>query len=164
MKLTGITGERYVSAIVDETSFNSCCIIDGCYAYRRFIVLKNTKCSPIADLLQIPASLSRVNHPILISHEQIHIPMSDTSELRQMIKEIDQEIIENIAVRMEIADKLAEAKKAAGQIYWDDAKEKEVIQRYMELCEDVNMTEAEAKKIAEVILSISKERQKHFFE
>ena len=82
----------------------------------------------------------------------------------QMIKEIDQEIIENIAVRMEIADKLAEAKKAAGQIYWDDAKEKEVIQRYMELCEDVNMTEAEAKKIAEVILSISKERQKHFFE
>lgn len=90
--------------------------------------------------------------------------MSNTSELRQMIKEIDQNIIENIAVRMEIADKLAEAKKEAGQIYWDESKEKEVIARYHELCEDVNLTEEEARKIAEVILSISKERQKHYFE
>ena len=90
--------------------------------------------------------------------------MTDTEELREMIEEIDQAIIENIAMRMEIADKLAEAKKESAQKYWDENKEKEVINRYLELCEEVNLTEAEARKIAEVILHISKERQKHFFE
>ena len=90
--------------------------------------------------------------------------MTDTEELREMIEEIDQAIIENIAMRMEIADKLAEAKKESSQKYWDENKEKEVINRYLELCEEVNLTEAEARKIAEVILHISKERQKHYFE
>ena len=90
--------------------------------------------------------------------------MTDTAELREMIEEIDQTIIENIAMRMEIADKLAEAKKESRQNYWDEEKEKEVINRYLELCEEVNLSEAEARKIAEVILHISKERQKHFFE
>ena len=42
--------------------------------------------------------------------------MSDTDELRGMIEEIDQTIIENIATRMEIADKLAEAKKKEGKL------------------------------------------------
>ena len=90
--------------------------------------------------------------------------MTDTAELREMIEEIDQTIIENIAMRMEIADKLAEAKKESSQKYWDEEKEKEVINRYLELCEEVQLTEEEARKIAEVILHISKERQKHFFE
>ena len=90
--------------------------------------------------------------------------MTDTAELREMIEEIDQTIIENIAMRMEIADKLAEAKKESSQKYWDEDKEKEVINRYLELCEEVQLTEEEARKIAEVILHISKERQKHFFE
>ncbi len=90
--------------------------------------------------------------------------MTDTAELREMIEEIDQTIIENIAMRMEIADKLAEAKKETSQKYWDEEKEKEVINRYLELCEEVQLTEDEARKIAEVILHISKERQKHFFE
>ena len=90
--------------------------------------------------------------------------MTDTAELRGMIEEIDQAIIENIAMRMEIADKLAEAKKQSAQKYWDEKKEKEVINRYLELCEEVNLSEDEARKIAEVILHISKERQKHFFE
>ncbi len=90
--------------------------------------------------------------------------MTDTAELREMIEEIDQTIIENIAMRMEIADKLAEAKKESRQNYWDEEKEKEVINRYLELCEEVQLTEEEARKIAEVILHISKERQKHFFE
>ena len=90
--------------------------------------------------------------------------MSDTDELRGMIEEIDQTIIENIATRMEIADKLAEAKKKEGKLYWDDSKEMEVINRYHELCEEVGLTEEEARKIADVILHISKERQRHYFE
>ena len=90
--------------------------------------------------------------------------MTDTEELREMIEEIDQAIIENIAMRMEIADKLAEAKKESSQKYWDENKEKEVINRYLELCEEVQLSEDEARKIAEVILHISKERQKHYFE
>ena len=90
--------------------------------------------------------------------------MSDTDELRGMIEEIDQTIIENIATRMEIADKLAEAKKKEGKLYWDESKEQEVIRRYHELCEEVGMSEEEARRIADVILHISKERQRHYFE
>ena len=90
--------------------------------------------------------------------------MSDTDVLRGMIEEIDQTIIENIATRMEIADKLAEAKKKEGKLYWDESKELEVVNRYHELCEEVGLTEEEARRIADVILHISKERQRHYFE
>lgn len=90
--------------------------------------------------------------------------MTDTDELRGMIEDIDQTIIENIATRMEIADKLAEAKKKEGQRYWDESKEKEVQERYHELCEEVGLSEEEARKIADAILTISRERQKHYFE
>jgi chorismate mutase len=64
---------------------------------------------------------------------------------------------------MEIADELAKAKKHAGQKYWDEDKEREVIDRYHELCEEVSLSEEEARMIAEVILNISKERQKHLY-
>jgi chorismate mutase len=90
--------------------------------------------------------------------------MPRTEELREMIREIDQQIIEQVATRMEITDELARAKKAEGKNYWDEAKEKEVIRRYRELCEEVKMSEDEARKIAEVILSISRDRQKHIVE
>lgn len=89
--------------------------------------------------------------------------MADTDELRSMIEEIDQTIIENIATRMEIADKLAEAKKKEGKLAWDESKEQEVIKRYHELCGEVGLTEEEARRIADVILHISKERQRHYF-
>lgn len=90
--------------------------------------------------------------------------MPDTAELRAQIETIDEDIIDLIATRMEISDELAKAKKKAGVGYWDDEKELEVVHRYMELCEEVSLSEDEAKQIAEVILHISKERQKHFFE
>lgn len=90
--------------------------------------------------------------------------MPRTEELRAMIKEIDQQIIEQVATRMEITDELARAKKAEGRNYWDDAKEREVIDRYLDLCVEVTMSEDEARKIAEVILSVSKARQKHIME
>jgi ATP-binding cassette subfamily F protein 3 len=88
----------------------------------------------------------------------------DTEELRAQIEAIDEEIIDLIATRMEIADELAKAKKMSSQGYWDTDKEREVIQRYHELCEEVSLSEDEARQIAEVLLKISKERQKHFFQ
>lgn len=90
--------------------------------------------------------------------------MADTKELREMIADIDQQIIELIATRMEIADELAKAKKKSSQTYWDETKEKEVVKRYLELCKEVSLSEDEATQIAEVILKISKDRQHHFFE
>lgn len=90
--------------------------------------------------------------------------MPRTDELRAQIEAIDEEIIDLIATRMEIADELAKAKKESSQKYWDSDKEQEVIRRYHELCEEVSLTEDEARQIAEVLLNISKERQKHFFE
>ena len=90
--------------------------------------------------------------------------MTDTDELRAMIEEIDQDIIESIAVRMEIADKLAEAKKQEGKSSWDYHKEEEVIAKYHELCEEVSLSKEEAEQIARLLLKISKERQTHYFE
>lgn len=89
--------------------------------------------------------------------------MPNTEELRGQIEAIDEEIIDLIATRMEIADELARAKKSSNQRYWDDEKELEVKKHYRELCEEVSLTEYEASQIAEVLLSISKERQKHIF-
>ncbi|HKM09259.1 MAG TPA: chorismate mutase [Candidatus Methanomethylophilaceae archaeon] len=90
--------------------------------------------------------------------------MPDTEELREQIATIDAEIIDLIATRMEIADELAKAKKKSSQSYWNVEKEHEVIERYLELCEEVSLSEDEARQIAELILNISKERQKQFFE
>jgi chorismate mutase len=90
--------------------------------------------------------------------------LPNTKELREQIEAIDEDIIDLIATRMEIADELARAKKQSSQDYWDKEKEQEVISRYLELCEEVSLSEAEAKLIAEVLLKISKERQKHFFD
>ncbi len=87
----------------------------------------------------------------------------DTEELREQIATIDEEIIDLIATRMEIADELAKAKKKSSQSYWSEEKEHEVIQRYHELCEEVSLSESEARQIAELLLNISKERQKQFF-
>lgn len=90
--------------------------------------------------------------------------MPNTEELREQIGAIDEEIIDLIATRMEIADELAKAKKKSGQKYWDEEKEREVIARYHELCEEVSLSESEADQIAKVLLNISKERQKVIFE
>ena len=90
--------------------------------------------------------------------------MTDTKELREMISSIDQEIIELIATRMEIADELALAKRSSSQEFWDVKVEKEIIGRYKKLCEEVALSEDEAEKIAVLILNISRERQRHFFE
>ncbi len=90
--------------------------------------------------------------------------MPDTDELRGQIEAIDEQIIDLIATRMEIADELAKAKKKSGQRYWDEQKEREVVARYHELCEEVSLSEQEAQQIAEVILNISKGRQKHIFD
>lgn len=90
--------------------------------------------------------------------------MPNTEELREQIEAIDEEIIDLIATRMEIADELAKAKKKSGQKYWDEEKEREVIARYHELCEEVSLSGSEADQIAKVLLNISKERQKVIFE
>jgi chorismate mutase len=90
--------------------------------------------------------------------------LQNTDELREEIKSIDERIVDLIATRMEIADELAKEKKHSSQGYWDSKIEKEVIERYMKLCEEVSLSYGEAKLIAEVILKISKERQKELYE
>lgn len=90
--------------------------------------------------------------------------MPDTDELRAQIETIDEQIIDLIATRMEISDELAKAKKEAGESFWNEDMEHAVVTRYMELCEEVSLSETEAEQIAEVILHISRERQKHYFD
>ncbi len=89
--------------------------------------------------------------------------MPDTEELREQIAAIDADIIDLIATRMEIADELAKAKKESNQCYWSEERERQVKQHYRNLCEEVSLTEYEATQIAEVLLKISKDRQKHIF-
>ncbi len=109
-------------------------------------------------------AFSRMICVLYIDRDTHSVLMADTKELREMIADIDQQIIELIATRMEIADELAKAKKKSSQSYWDEDKEREVIARYHELCEEVSLTPQEAEQIAKVILKISKDRQHHFFE
>lgn len=90
--------------------------------------------------------------------------MPSIDEIREQIESIDKDIIDLIATRMEITDELAKEKKHSSQGYWDGKKEKEVIERYMRLCEEVSLSEGEAKLIAEVLLKISKERQKTLYD
>jgi len=90
--------------------------------------------------------------------------LPSVDEIREQIESIDREIIDLIATRMEITDELAKEKKHSSQGYWDGKKEREVIERYMRLCEEVSLSEGEAKLIAEVLLKISKERQKLLYD
>lgn len=82
-----------------------------------------------------------------------------TKVLRSEIEEIDAQIIDLLATRMDITDELARAKKAAGSSVWDEEIEKLIITRYENLCKEVNLTKSEAEQIANLILSISKDRQ-----
>ena len=90
--------------------------------------------------------------------------MPSIDEIREQIESIDKQIVDLIATRMEMADELAIEKKHCSQGYWDSRKEREVIERYMMLCEEVSLSEYEAKLIAEVLLKISKERQKILYD
>lgn len=86
------------------------------------------------------------------------------AEYRDEIAEADAAIIDAIAMRMEIADELAKAKKAAGQVVWDEKVEQAIIARYRELVSEVSLTAAEAEKIAHVILEISRARQTKIYD
>ena len=88
---------------------------------------------------------------------------ASTRELREEIEDIDAQIIDLLATRMDITDELAKAKKASGQSAWDDDVEKRIVNRYNELCQEVNLTKEEADQIARLILSISKERQMRIY-
>ncbi|MCL2296600.1 MAG: chorismate mutase [Methanomassiliicoccaceae archaeon] len=90
--------------------------------------------------------------------------MPSVDEIREQIESIDKQIVDLIATRIEMTDELAREKKHSSQGYWDGKKEKEVIERYMKLCEEVGLFEYEAKLIAEVLLKISKERQKLLYD
>ena len=90
--------------------------------------------------------------------------LPNTDELREEIEDIDEKIIDLIATRMEIIEELAREKKHSSQGYWDSKKEREVIERYMKLCEEVSLSMGEAKLIAEVLLKISKDRQKQLYD
>jgi len=85
-------------------------------------------------------------------------------ELRDMIASIDKDIVELIATRMEIADELGRAKKQAHNGYRNPEIESQVINRYLELSQEVDISEEDARKIAETILEISLARQKKITE
>lgn len=86
------------------------------------------------------------------------------SEYRKEIAEADAAIIDAIAMRMEIADELAKAKKASGMGVWDEKVEKSIIEHYRGLVSEVSLTPAEAEKIATVILDISRARQTRIYD
>ena len=86
------------------------------------------------------------------------------AEYRAEIEEADAAIIDAIAMRMEIADELAKAKKASGQGVWDDKVEQEIIGRYRGLVSEVSLSASDAEKIAHVILEISKARQTRIYD
>ncbi len=89
---------------------------------------------------------------------------ASTEELRTEIEDIDEQLIDLIATRMDIADELARAKKRSGQGFWDEEREREIVARYHELCKEVSLSTDEAEQIAHTFLNLSKERQKKIFD
>jgi len=90
--------------------------------------------------------------------------LASTSELRDEIADIDGQIIDLIALRVDMTDELARAKRRSSQDYWDAGNAERITERYRTLCSEVNLTKEEAEQIAKVILTISKERQKKIYD
>lgn len=80
-----------------------------------------------------------------------------------MIENIDKEIVELIATRLEIADELGKEKNRLARNYRDPEMESKVVGRYLALSKEVGITEDDARKIANTILEISLDRQRKLF-
>ncbi len=89
--------------------------------------------------------------------------MTEIDELREMIESIDREIVELIATRMEVADELGKEKSRQAKGHRDPEVESKVVERYLQLSKEVDISEEDARKIAHTILEISLERQKKLF-
>ncbi len=81
-----------------------------------------------------------------------------------MIENIDREIVELIATRMEVADELGKEKNRLAKGHRDHEVESKVVERYLALSKEVDISEDDARKIALTILDISLERQKKLFQ
>lgn len=90
--------------------------------------------------------------------------MTEINELREMIENIDRDIVELIATRMEVADELGKEKSRLAKGHRDPELESKVIERYLELSKEVDISEEDARKIAVTILEISLDRQKKLFQ
>ncbi|GEM_PF-541860 len=91
------------------------------------------------------------------------LSLTDIDELREMIENIDREIVELIATRMEVADELGKEKNRLEKGHRDPDVESKVVERYLALSKEVDISEEDARKIASTILEISLERQKKLF-
>ena len=89
--------------------------------------------------------------------------MTKLEEARAEINRIDAEMAKLFCERMEAVGKVAAYKKETGMPIFDESREKEVLARNVQLCEQEEL-KAYYLKFMEETMAVSKEYQKHLIE
>lgn len=81
-------------------------------------------------------------------------------EVRDEIKKVDEKIIEHIAQRMELAEKIFDIKKQLGRDIYDETQTKSVLNRVEAHATSKKLPVSDAKKIFEILIKMSIDRQR----
>lgn len=83
----------------------------------------------------------------------------DLQALRQEIEGVDQEIVELIARRTELARRIGEVKRQAGQPTLDPAREAAVVRRAGRLARDAGVAQEDVRQIFWHLIGLSRRAQ-----
>lgn len=81
-------------------------------------------------------------------------------EVREKIQKIDDQIIELIAKRIELAEDVLEEKKKEGMDIDDEEQREVVLNRMVEAATEHNLDAGAVKQIYEILIEMSVERQR----
>ncbi len=81
-------------------------------------------------------------------------------EVREQIQKIDDQIIELIAQRINLADDVLEEKKKEGKDIDDEEQKEIVLNRIVEAATEHNLDAGAVKRIYEILIDMNVERQR----
>lgn len=85
--------------------------------------------------------------------------MTAIDEVRSKIEKLDQDIIDLIAERTDLAEEVLESKKEEHRSINDDAQNQVVLDRAANIATEKNLDSGAVKKIYEILIRMSIERQ-----
>jgi chorismate mutase len=81
-------------------------------------------------------------------------------EVRNEIKKVDEKIIEDIAQRMRLAEKIFDIKKRLGRDIYDEKQTKKVLNRVERYAAAKKLSSDDVKKIFEILIKMSIDKQR----
>ena len=97
-----------------------------------------------------------------LSHEDETTEEPSLEELREEIREIDQNIVELIARRTYVADSIATVKAESGMTTTDEEQEQEVMERAGRNAEQFDVDSNLVKAIFRLLIELNKIEQREF--